>query len=195
MQRLIPVLLVFALVMFNLPDPAIAQTATCNSTFIVRVGDTLTEIAALCGVSYANLLAANPQITTPDWIFPGQVINIPGGVGIPPTGGDPTTYTVVSGDTMWSISRRFNITLLALTTANPHVTNINQIFPGQVLTIPGGVGIPPTGGNPTYYTVRSGDTLFRIATAYNTTVTNLLSLNPWITNANFILPGWVIRVT
>jgi spore coat assembly protein SafA len=48
-------------------------------TYTVQRGDTLNNIARRFGVSLANLLRANPQITDPDRIFPGQVINIPRG--------------------------------------------------------------------------------------------------------------------
>ena len=46
--------------------------------YIVRSGDTLTAIAARFGVSLAALEAANPQISDPNRIFPGQVVSIPG---------------------------------------------------------------------------------------------------------------------
>jgi LysM repeat protein len=48
------------------------------ATYVVQQGDTLSGIAQSFGISLADLEAANPQITNPDLIFPGQVINIPG---------------------------------------------------------------------------------------------------------------------
>src|SRR5947199_8524101 len=48
-------------------------------TYIVQPGDTLSGIAERFGVSLSDLEAANPKITDPNAIFPGQVINIPGG--------------------------------------------------------------------------------------------------------------------
>lgn len=45
------------------------------------------------------------------------------------------------------------------------------------------------------YTVKKGDTLSGIASSNNTTVSNLLSLNPDITNANLIYVGQVIVVS
>src|SRR5436305_10017814 len=48
------------------------------TTYVVQQGDTLSGIAQEFGVSLSDLEAANPQITNPDLIFPGQVINIPG---------------------------------------------------------------------------------------------------------------------
>jgi murein DD-endopeptidase MepM/ murein hydrolase activator NlpD len=43
----------------------------------VKAGDTLSKIARRNGVSLAQLLKANPQITNPDKIQIGQVINVP----------------------------------------------------------------------------------------------------------------------
>src|SRR5437763_11132543 len=48
------------------------------ATYVVQQGDTLSGIAQKFGVSLSDLEAANPQITNPDLIFAGQVINIPG---------------------------------------------------------------------------------------------------------------------
>ena len=46
-------------------------------TYTVRNGDTLTAIAARLGVELAALILEN-GITDPNWIFPGQVLKIPG---------------------------------------------------------------------------------------------------------------------
>jgi spore germination protein len=46
-------------------------------TYRVAPGDTLYAIARSRGVSLSALLAANPQITNPDLIYVGQIINIP----------------------------------------------------------------------------------------------------------------------
>ena len=46
-------------------------------TYTVQSGDTLSGIAQRFGVSLSALEAANPQITNPDIIIPGQIINIP----------------------------------------------------------------------------------------------------------------------
>jgi murein DD-endopeptidase MepM/ murein hydrolase activator NlpD len=43
----------------------------------IRPGDTLSKIANRNGISLAQLLKANPQITTPDKIQVGQVVNLP----------------------------------------------------------------------------------------------------------------------
>ncbi|MTI79645.1 MAG: LysM peptidoglycan-binding domain-containing protein [Firmicutes bacterium] len=51
-------------------------------------------------------------------------------------------YTVVPGDTMFLIAQRLRINLNALISANPHITNPNLIFPGDVLCIPRQLAFP-----------------------------------------------------
>ena len=51
------------------------------STYTVQPGDTLVKIAANFGISVEALEAANPQITNPELIQIGQVINIPAPTG------------------------------------------------------------------------------------------------------------------
>ena len=49
----------------------------CSSTYVVQPGDWLTKIARRCGVTLSALYAANPYVGY--YIYPGQVLNIPGG--------------------------------------------------------------------------------------------------------------------
>jgi LysM repeat protein len=48
-------------------------------TYIVRPGDTMSAIAEAHGISLAALEAANPQVTNPNDIRPGEVLNLKGG--------------------------------------------------------------------------------------------------------------------
>ncbi len=47
-----------------------------------------------------------------------------------------TTQTLVSGDTMWKIAVKYHVGLSEIKGANPHITNPDLIYPGQVLNIP-----------------------------------------------------------
>ena len=46
-------------------------------TYRIQPGDTLSKIAKRNGISLAQLLKANPQITNPDKIQVGQIVNLP----------------------------------------------------------------------------------------------------------------------
>jgi LysM repeat protein len=58
----------------------------------------------------------------------------------PPTG--TGKYTVVSGDSWWSISEKYGITVNQLVAMNPPATANTVIHPGQVLNVPSGSTTP-----------------------------------------------------
>nr|WP_251126187.1 MULTISPECIES: LysM peptidoglycan-binding domain-containing protein [unclassified Exiguobacterium] len=101
------------------------------------------------------------------------------------------TYTVKSGDTLYSIARTYGVTVSALAAAN-NITNYSLIYVGQVLIIPGTTVTPPP-TTTVKYTVKSGDTLYKIATMYNTTVAKIAAANN-ITNINLISVGQVLII-
>lgn len=47
-----------------------------------------------------------------------------------------TTYTVISGDSMWKIAVKFEVGLSEIISLNPQIKNPAMIVPGQKLTIP-----------------------------------------------------------
>lgn len=96
-----------------------------------------------------------------------------------------TTVTVRSGDTLSSIARRYNTTVNQLLTWNK-LSNANLIRVGQRLKVSVKTTSPPL--VQTVYTVQPGDTLSAIARKYNTTVSQLVTLNG-IKNANAIRVG------
>jgi spore coat assembly protein SafA len=67
--------------------PMDGNCGTPTNTYTVKSGDTLSAIAAANGVSLQSLEAANPQISNPDLIYPGQNVNIPGSGSVNPSSG------------------------------------------------------------------------------------------------------------
>lgn len=72
------------------PTPTPTPTPTpSGNTYTVVSGDTMSRIAAKLGVTLDALIAANPQVTNPDYIDVGQILNVPGAVDVPPPTPDP----------------------------------------------------------------------------------------------------------
>jgi spore germination protein len=122
-------------------------------------------------------------------------------------------YTVLPGDTLFKIAQKFNTTVGTLVSLN-NITDLNLIIAGQVLLVPAPAPTPTPSPSPTptptptptpspspsptpiptiNYTVLPGDTLFKIAQKFNTTVGTLVSLNN-ITDPNLIIAGQVLLV-
>jgi spore coat assembly protein SafA len=67
-----------------IPGPGGQIPCSDGMNYTVIAGDTLFDIARRNGVMLSDLIAANPQITDPDRIFPGQVICIPAAAAASP---------------------------------------------------------------------------------------------------------------
>ena len=170
--------------------PALAAGA-CGDSYTVRKGDYLRKIARLCETSVAAIERANPEIKNPNRIYPGQVILLPG--ALIAGSGNTGLYIVDRGDTMIRLAARFGTTVKNLLKLNPEVKDASVIYEGQRLAVPRAAS-PAPGGATDIYVVRRGDTLRKIAARYETSVEELLRLNPNIKNRNLIYVGQKIVV-
>lgn len=101
-------------------------------------------------------------------------------------------YTIVPGDTLYFLGRRFGFTVEQLLHVNPQIENPDMIYAGHVLNVPRMVPMSTV-------TVRPGDTLWSIVHNYNRelmryygkhiTLDEVLAYNPAITNPDDIYPG------
>jgi LysM repeat protein len=166
-----------------------------GTTYTVKWGDSLSSITYRHGVTVQAIMGAN-GLTNPNFIYAGQVLIIPGGQPHPQPQPQPqpqnikTYYTVVAGDTLQAIAYRFGTAVEAIMQAN-YLASPHHIYPGQVLAIPGVVVPPHPAG--TYYTVRPGDTLTRIALMYGTTVWAIMQANNLV-NASLIYVGQTLVI-
>ena len=96
----------------------------------------------------------------------GQVLKIPTKQTTMP---QETTYVVKSGDSLYSIARKYNTTVNDLMKYNNLTNNLLSI--GQILKI------PTSESAITSYTVKSGDTLYSIAKKFNKTVNEIKNKN------------------
>lgn len=179
---------------------------------VVKTGDYLTVLAKHYGVTVDAIKEANNLST--DATFLGQSLIIPTVIGSSVQGqpvksisqteskSQTTNYTVVSGDSLSVIAKRFGVSVEQLKTANSLTTDVIRV--GQVLTIPGtagGTGQTSTQTGPqeqagqtstqtgtqeqaaqpasqqSSYTVVSGDSLSVIAKRFGTTVEQIKNVN------------------
>ncbi len=161
-----------------------------NTYYTVKSGDTLNKIAAQYGVSVANLRSWNG--ISGDLIFVGQKLIVKkgasGNTGGSGSGGSNnnqsgtnTYYTVKSGDTLNKIAAQYGVSVANLRSWNGISGDL--IFVGQKLIVKKGASGNTGGSNNnqsgtnTYYTIKSGDTLNKIAAQYGVSVANLRSWN------------------
>lgn len=91
---------------------------------------------------------------------------------------EPIKHKVKKGETVYSISRQYNIPLEIIYKNNPN--SQSGIKTGEIIVI------PQNGSSAFYYyTVKNGDTLSSISQTYNTSVEDILKDNPGLTVNNF----------
>ena len=132
------------------------------------------SIASANNVSVTDLMKYNNL--TSSSLSLGQVLKIPS-TEIPITPTD-NTYTVISGDSLWSIAKKFNISVTELRNLNNLKNDLLSI--GQVILIP--VKTPTIPSEETIYIVKSGDNLYSIANNYNVTVSEIKEANNLTSN-------------
>ena len=187
-----------------------APPASTQVVHVVRWGDNLSSLAVQYGTTIEAIMRAN-GLSNPHCIYAGQRLIIP-------CGATPTTYTspdcdqvyvVRYGDTLSGIAYRFGVSVSALMQVN-RILNPNCIYPGQKIIIPTCPTPPPPPPPPppvhypkpaqpvyrpekpvacTWYVVRPGDTLNKIAWKYGVSLWAIIRANPSIANPNIIHCG------
>jgi membrane-bound lytic murein transglycosylase D len=180
----------------------------------VRKGDTLSGLSRKYGVTVSAIQQTN-QMGRRTMIREGKTLVIPtvaagdypgvaaGGLDASVRSGELLTYRVRRGDTLSGIARRYHTSPRSIAAASGiHVHKLLQI--GERLKVVPGVrsssearriahGGPPASSGSKTHTVRRGDTLWRIANRYSTTIDNLCSLNR-ISRNSTLYPGTKLTV-
>ncbi|WP_051350678.1 LysM peptidoglycan-binding domain-containing protein [Caloramator sp. ALD01] len=133
--------------------------------YTVKSGDTLWKISQTFGVSIDKIKSLNDLKT--DTIYVGQTLRLREEIKESLTYYD--TYTVKSGDTLWKIAQTFGISVSQLKTLNNMTTD--TIYPGQILKVKENIVYG------SFYTVKSGDTLWKIAQSFMVSVDEIKRLN------------------
>lgn len=107
------------------------------------------------------------------------------------------TYTVKKGDTLSEIAADFNVSVKNLASWN-NIANVNAIDAGQKLKLSAAkkaTTTKPTAISTKKIIIKKGDTLSEMALKYNTTVTNLKTLNGYKSDTIFAGKTMVVPVT
>lgn len=151
--------------------------------YIVRSGDTLYSIGKQFNLTVDELKRLNNLLGTT--LSVGQQLIINGEEELP---NDEQTYNVQSGDTLYSIARKFGLTVDELKEKNNLISN--ELSIGQILEVGNNEIELPT--EEVSYIVQSGDNLYSIARKYNVSLDELMEYNNLKTNLLSI--GQVIRI-
>lgn len=166
------------------------DSARADTRHTIRLGETLSSIAARYGVDIRELAERN-GIRDVDRIIAGQSIVVGGGS----SGGQAqaTEHRVAPGESLSAIASRYGTSVSALAEANS-IPNPNLIVIGQLLRLPGGVGgATPVSQSTTTHRVAPGESLWGIANRYGVTLSALVSAND-ISNPNHVVAGSVLRI-
>ena len=158
----------------------IIPSPNINNTYTVKPGDTLYTISKLFNTTVDKIKELNNLTTNNLSIGTALIIptnnEIEENINIEPEKVTPNneTYTVKSGETIYSIARIFNTTIDEIKRLNNLTSNLISV--GQILKVPS-QNITNT------YIVKKGDTLYTISKLYNTTIDKIKELNN-LTNNN-----------
>ena len=217
-------------------ESSTTDTTTSTGSYTVVSGDGLYAIARKTGTSIQDLLSLN-GLSLNSTIYPGQVLKLSSNSEassseetatsteetsseVTSTSSEQVTsssgsYTVVSGDGLYTIARKTGTSIQDLLSLNG-LTLTSTIYPGQVLKLSSSSEVSTTeeatqsteetsseetdsnevqtSSSAGSYTVVSGDSLYAIARKTGTSIQDLLSLNGLNLNS-VIHPGQVLQLS
>ena len=141
--------------------------------YTIKQGDTLWQLARTYNTTVEAIMALNPGID-PNNLQIGQVICIPRDER---PACDGMYYVVRPGDTLYSIARKYNVSLAELIAANPGI-DPDRLQVGQLICIPKGKPSPKPCPGGHIYVVKESDTLSSILLKFNISVMDLMAGNP-----------------
>jgi LysM repeat protein len=169
-----------------------------SSTYTVKAGDSCWSIANKFGNFSVDDLKNVNTIYNPSFncnsLQIGQLIYLPSNISgntvnqVANTANTYTSsvYTVQSGDIPSIIASKNGITVGALLSLNPNITDWTKLQIGQQLNVNTGTGISSYSSVKTYTAV-SGDTVYSIASKNGITQTQFYQWNPSVNSTNPIL--------
>jgi LysM repeat protein len=170
---------------------SVPQTSSAKpvSSYRVRSGDTVSQIAKRFGVSVTKIARLN-NLGPTSLIRVGQTLKLSGPT---PKKASVESYRVKAGDNLSSIAKRHGLTLQELTAVN-RISASTIIFPGQVLRVAKLLETPaPAADAPDSYQVQAGDTLKSIGKRFALSISALRDFNG-LSRSSIIYVGQVLSL-
>ncbi|MBE3127438.1 MAG: LysM peptidoglycan-binding domain-containing protein, partial [Candidatus Atribacteria bacterium] len=184
----------------NISQPENAESIV----YTVKAGDSLWNISQKYGVSVEAIIDVN-NLRDKDSLSLGQKLEIPamgGGASNSNQKEEPiiVNYTIVKGDTLWSISQRYDVNMNTIISTN-NLKEISQLSIGQKLKLPiTNMDIAKAEGydqkaaaEEIIYYVQKGESLWSISREYNVKLEAIIAANS-ITDASKISAGQQLRI-
>lgn len=161
-----------------------------------KKGESIYGVAKRYGWDLEEVLRLNPEVSgglnkgMKIYYPTGQVTKVtemPQPVELDPSSLEPIRHKVKKGETIYSISRQYNIPLEVIYRYNPE--SKYGVKAGEIIEMPQTVNAQFY-----YYTVKSDDTLSAVSRKFNTTVEDILRNNPGVTIDN-LKPGDMLRIS
>ena len=150
-----------------------------SNYYVVKKGDSLWSIARANGLTVDELKSLNNLSSNVLHVGDTLLISSADSTG---DDGNDNYYVVKSGDTLWSIARKYNLSVNELKALNNLSSNVLSV--GQRLI----VGKESSND----YVVSAGDTLWAIARKFNVSVDDIKSLNNLSSNSLSI--GMILKI-
>ncbi|MEG1186948.1 MAG: LysM peptidoglycan-binding domain-containing protein [Bacteroidales bacterium] len=152
-------------------------------THTIMTGETLDALASMYHVTTSDIIALNPGLSKN--LIPGHSIKIPQASALYRQDGLYTFHTIEPKETLFSVSKKFGVTMKSIMDANPGLTTAT-FATGRIIRIQpaaqASLSDQQVGTSAvTRYEVRKKETLYSISRKLDVTLSQLLELNPGIT--------------
>lgn len=166
--------------------------------------ETLYALSRRYGAGVEDIKKANPDVNMNELKI-GQVLRIPSPEKTEVANKNTSTHIVIAGETLYSIAKRYNVSVEEMKKINPNAANGLSI--GDELIIPGkpveqvikkndnqtSPNTTVTPASTTSHTVVAGETLYSISRKYNVSVDDLRTWNPETSSG--LRVGQVLKLT
>ena len=170
----------------------------------VKKNAQIADISKVLGITAETITKYNPSAK--DGVVKNQLLFFPvadfsasSAVTFKDTPSRKVMHLVKKGQTLYGISKTYNVSIDDLVAANP--SSVNGIKEGQLIEIPmrnkmaNSVSKPSakSAETPIYHTIQKGESMYSVAKTYNTTIEKLLEVNPGIYPNHFV-EGDVVKI-